>query len=162
MLPLLIYMMMTVNLIYNYAMIVLQILDRRKHNSSRVEVLPDSASFNLRDTMQQRYTTKKQRSLRFEKSRRDVQSTSLNKHLQFKTKKKEELQVLDQFDEQRKNVSQATNINIKDSFRNNNLVIKRNSVHINEFLQTKPQVIKSGKKGIRKHRRNFGNQIGVE
>ena len=51
MLPLLINMMMTVNVIYNYAMIVLQILDRRKHNSSRVEVLPDSASFNLRDTM---------------------------------------------------------------------------------------------------------------
>lgn len=37
MLPLLINMMMTINVVYNYAMIVLQIMDRRRENSAKVE-----------------------------------------------------------------------------------------------------------------------------
>jgi len=47
MLPLLIHMMLTINVIYNYSMIVLQILDRKKENLAKVELEPDSASLQL-------------------------------------------------------------------------------------------------------------------
>ena len=42
--------MLTFNVVYNYAMIVLQILDRRKQNAAKVGE-PDSASFQLNKSM---------------------------------------------------------------------------------------------------------------
>lgn len=60
MLPLLINLILVLNVGYNYVMIVLQIMDRNRHNSARVDVEPDSATTQFNNDLFTRHLEKKE------------------------------------------------------------------------------------------------------